>query len=216
MILNRNIFPKKAPPSRFHMDEPNARHSISEQLAELLSPYSHRELVIVCIGTDRSTGDSLGPLIGTKLAEKRLSKFTVYGTLEYPVHAVNLEEKLAEIDQNHRNPYIIGIDACLGRLTSVGHITVAKGPVKPGAAVNKKLPEVGNIHITGIVNVGGMMEYFVLQNTRLHTVMKMANLVASSLHLTDHTLSERTEQKSSLLQTLKPSIFLRERKETHL
>ncbi|WP_216831636.1 spore protease YyaC [Alkalihalobacterium elongatum] len=216
MILNRNIFPKKAPPSRFHMDEPNAKHSISEQLGEILSPHAHRDLVIVCIGTDRSTGDSLGPLIGTKLSEKHLSKFTVYGTLEHPVHAVNLEEKLSEIDQNHRNPYIIGIDACLGRLNSVGHITVAKGPVKPGAAVNKKLPEVGNMHITGIVNVGGMMEYFVLQNTRLHTVMKMANLVASSLYLTDHTLSERPEKKTSLLQTLKPSIFLRERKETHL
>ncbi|WP_209125211.1 spore protease YyaC [Alkalihalobacillus sp. BA299] len=216
MILNRNIFPKKAPPSRFHMDEPNAKHSISKQLAELLIPYSHRELVIVCIGTDRSTGDSLGPLIGTKLSERKLSKFTVYGTLEYPVHAVNLEEKLTEIEQNHRNPYIIGIDACLGRLNSVGHITVANGPVKPGAAVNKKLPEVGNIHITGIVNVGGMMEYFVLQNTRLHTVMKMASLVASSLFLTDHTLSQRLEQKTNLLQSLKPNLFLRERKETHL
>ena len=56
------------------------------------------------------------------------------------------------------------------------------GPVKPGAGVNKELPAVGDIHITGIVNVSGFMEYFVLQNTRLHLVMKMAKTIANGIH----------------------------------
>jgi putative sporulation protein YyaC len=54
--------------------------------------------------------------------------------------------------------------------------------------VNKELPEVGELHITGIVNVAGFMEYFVLQNTRLGLVMKMADVIAASLVKASHQL----------------------------
>jgi len=47
--------------------------------------------------------------------------------------------------------------------------------------VNKDLPPVGDIHMTGIVNVGGFMEYFVLQNTRLNLVVKMADIIAGCI-----------------------------------
>jgi len=45
------------------------------------------------------------------------------------------------------------------------------------------LPPVGDMHITGIVNVGGFMEYFVLQNTRLSLVMKMSHIIAEAIFL---------------------------------
>ncbi|MNR60409.1 hypothetical protein D3C85_1818810 [compost metagenome] len=47
--------------------------------------------------------------------------------------------------------------------------------------MNKDLPPVGDIHMTGIVNVGGFMEYFVLQNTRLQLVIRMSEIIAQSL-----------------------------------
>lgn len=148
-----------------------------------------KEIVILCIGTDRSTGDALGPLVGTKLSEAKLNNIQVYGTLDKPVHAVNLEEKIAAIRSNHFNPFVIAIDACLGQLSSVGQVQIGTGPLKPGAGVKKNLPSVGDLHITGIVNVGGFMEYFVLQNTRLHLVMEMAEVIAKSIHKTDQKLS---------------------------
>lgn len=164
-------------------DELDAANKVGTELFELIPVTSHsRPIVFVCIGTDRSTGDSLGPLIGTLLAEKPIHPFHVYGTLEDPIHALNLTEKLLDIQTKHRNPFIIGIDACLGRLKSVGIIQMGSGPIKPGAGVNKELPAVGDIHITGIVNVSGFMEYFVLQNTRLNLVMKMAKTIASGIH----------------------------------
>lgn len=139
------------------------------------------QIVVVCIGTDRSTGDALGPLVGTALSRYHSPLFTLYGTLDNPVHAVNLEETLCLIREQHQEPYIIGIDACLGHSTSVGSIQVVEGPLRPGAGVNKQLPPVGDIHLTGIVNVGGFMEYFVLQNTRLSLVMRLSEIIASSL-----------------------------------
>ncbi|GBG06587.1 spore protease YyaC [Paenibacillus sp. MY03] len=160
----------------------NITGMLVHRLTGLLEEISaNRPIVIVCIGTDRSTGDALGPLIGTALFKYRSPHFHLYGTLEDPVHAMNLEDTLHEINRKFEKPFVIGIDACLGQVSSVGCIQIGQGPVKPGAGVNKDLPPVGDIHVTGIVNVGGFMEYFVLQNTRLHLVIRMSEVIAASL-----------------------------------
>ena len=38
-----------------------------------------RQVVFLCIGTDRSTGDSLGPLIGSRLEAEEISNVVVTG-----------------------------------------------------------------------------------------------------------------------------------------
>ncbi|MBO8175840.1 MAG: spore protease YyaC [Bacillus sp. (in: Bacteria)] len=182
MNLKKNLFDRKEKLWRIPFHEENASLKIGSHLLTLLPRVGPQPIVIVCIGTDRSTGDSLGPLIGTLLEEKKLPHFYVYGTLDDPIHAMNLEEKIAKIYTEHHNPFIVGIDACLGRLKSVGIVQLGNGPVKPGAGVNKELPEVGHIHITGIVNVSGFMEFFVLQNTRLSLVLKMAKTIADGIY----------------------------------
>ena len=163
-----------------HIDDFSATDRLENHLTSLLVSANHRSLIILCIGTDRSTGDSLGPLIGTHLGRFTLPKLHVWGTLDAPVHATNLEEKLNLITKRFPDPFVIAVDACLGRLDSVGCLILGEGPLKPGAGVHKKLPEVGNAYLTGIVNVGGFMEYMVLQNTRLSLVWKMA-LTTSNL-----------------------------------
>ncbi|MFP5108400.1 spore protease YyaC [Neobacillus sp. C211] len=181
MNLKTSFFDRRAK-MRISHDDLHAAENLAEELLAMIPSLTNRSIVFVCIGTDRSTGDSLGPLVGTLLEEKGMRSFYVYGTLDEPIHAVNLSEKLKEIHAKHDDPYIIGIDACLGRTKNVGVIQLGNGPVKPGAGVNKELPEVGDIHITGIVNVSGFMEFFVLQNTRLNLVMRMAKTIANGIH----------------------------------
>ena len=181
MNLKSSFFDRRVKTRIIH-DDDQASESLAEELLTIIPKVTSRPIVIVCIGTDRSTGDSLGPLVGSLLEEKNLKSFYVYGTLDEPIHAVNLAEKLQEIHIKHADPFIIGIDACLGRMKNVGVIQIGNGPVKPGAGVNKELPAVGDIHITGIVNVSGFMEFFVLQNTRLNLVMKMAKTIASGIY----------------------------------
>ena len=181
MNLKTSFFERKGKVSIVH-DDSNAAEQLARELLLNIPGVTGRPIIFVCIGTDRSTGDSLGPLVGSILEEKQLQSFYVYGTLDEPIHAVNLADKLKEIQTLHVNPYIIGIDACLGRIKNVGIIQVGNGPVKPGAGVNKELPAVGDIHITGIVNVSGFMEFFVLQNTRLNLVMRMAKTIALGIY----------------------------------
>jgi len=182
MTLKASLFDRRTSTKIMH-DDFQAAENLAEQLLSNFPHINNRPIAFVCIGTDRSTGDSLGPLVGTLLEDKGISSFYIYGTLDEPIHAVNLQERLKEINMKHLNPYIIGIDACLGRIKNVGVIQLGDGPVKPGAGVNKELPAVGDIHITGIVNVSGFMEFFVLQNTRLNLVMKMAKTIANAIHL---------------------------------
>ena len=162
-----------------HVDDHSAKAKLETRLAELFVSTRKRPAVIFCIGTDRSTGDALGPLIGTHLSRLNLPQLHVYGTLDQPIHATNLSENIAIINRSFNDPFIIAIDACLGRLDSIGCIILADGPLKPGAGVHKKLPEVGEAHLTGIVNVGGFMEYMVLQNTRLNLVWRMSENISS-------------------------------------
>ena len=157
-------------------------------LARSLAPHFRRHqgmggsIVALCIGTDRSTGDALGPLVGTTLSEAR-SGIKVQGTLDEPVHAGNLTQVLKGL--SGEDALILAVDACLGQVSQVGTIALGLGPVRPGAGVNKVLPEVGQLHITGTVNVGGFMEYLVLQNTRLSLVIKMARVIAEAIRTAD-------------------------------
>lgn len=137
------------------------------------------DILVLCIGTDRSTGDSLGPLIGTNLT-RSAAPFSVLGCLDHPVHAANLTQTLDLIQQNPPK-WTVAIDASLGSIDGVGTVNIGAGSLQPGAGVNKHLPLVGDAYITGVVNVGGFMEYFVLQNTRLSLVVKMAEVICSSL-----------------------------------
>jgi len=158
---------------------PDAGARVALAVLNILSLAETRSsLSALCIGSDRATGDSLGPLVGSLLTWNGFCG-KVLGTLDKPVHAQNLEAALTEI--HNENSLIIGVDACLGVTDEVGSIIVRKGPLKPGLGVKKKLPPVGDLHIAGVVNVGGFMEYMILQNTRLGLVMNMAQAIASGI-----------------------------------
>ncbi|HEY4599832.1 MAG TPA: spore protease YyaC [Cerasibacillus sp.] len=173
---------------RIHYTHPHASHLLYQQLSNWL-PKAPRDYVIACIGTDRSTGDALGPFVGTYLHEINLKQITVYGTLQEPIHATNLWDAINHINQSHQRPFIIAVDASLGQKTSIGQLVAKKGALKPGAALNKMLPPIGDLYIAGIVNVSGFMEYAVLQNTRLAVVVEMAKTVAKALEKLDHQLT---------------------------
>ncbi len=168
---------------RTHFGDPLSSATLAVTLASLpLKPY----VDIVCVGTDRSTGDSLGPFIGSALLKRQEEgllpwSVRVHGTIHDPVHALNLSNVVDQIYGEDRESTVIAIDACLGRVKSIGYISVKRGPLHPGTGVSKKLPTIGHFHIIGVVNVAGFMEHVVLQNTRLSLVIQMADVITEAL-----------------------------------
>ncbi|MCZ0702225.1 putative sporulation protein YyaC [Natronobacillus azotifigens] len=193
MNLGNQNEPKQTE-ERWHYQTPLIYRSISDFVMQWL-PDEDREIVIVCIGTDRSTGDALGPITGSLLSRWKQPHFSIYGTLKKPVHALNLADTLTAIRNNHKEPFIIAIDACLGRQSSIGSIKAGIGAVRPGLALKKDLPPVGDLHITGIVNASTPVDYLTLQNTRLHLVMELAELISKSLHHLHRNYAAEIERK---------------------
>ncbi len=174
-VLNPNIF-------YYNTALSDASKDLGRELAAILSEncISDKTPVILCIGTDRATGDCLGPLVGEKLNFID-DRFIVIGSLSAPVHALNIRRVIQDIYENIPNPYIIAVDAALGVSNHVGFITLSDSPLAPGKGVNKKLPIIGDVSITGIVNVSGANSHNLLQSTRLSVVMKLSDCIADAI-----------------------------------
>lgn len=163
-------------------------HTVFKNTTNMLTHYlihTNKQIVVVCIGTDRSTGDSLGPQTGTYLSKLNPKHLIVLGTLHEPIHALNLEETIIQINSLYENPFIIAVDAALGKTTSIGNITCISGPIRPGAAFDKNLPAIGDVSLTGVVNSSSLLDYSVLQCTRLSLVYDMAKTLSSILYQVD-------------------------------
>lgn len=165
-----------------HYEKTSAIWQLSDTLLQHI-PFNHPNLVFCCIGTDRSTGDALGPLVGSNLIEKSNFPYKIMGTLEMPFHALNLQDQLHSLYKLSPAPYIVAIDACLSSEENVGYIFAEDGPIYPGKAFNKKLPPVGQFSIKAVVNIGGFIENTVLQNTRLFVTHQMSHTISEAIYL---------------------------------
>lgn len=138
--------------------------------------------VIVCIGSDLSVGDSLGPVTGTKLKEKLQGQNVyVYGTLSKPITAHEVKYTNAFIRSTHPDSPIIAVDAAVGVAGDIGLIKIAKRGLKPGSGANKRLSKIGDVSIMGIVAEKSLFNYSLFSSTRLNMVYKMAEIIAEGL-----------------------------------
>ncbi|MBR5267010.1 MAG: spore protease YyaC [Lachnospiraceae bacterium] len=152
-------------------------------LLEEMKRQKKSKVMFLCIGTDRSTGDSLGPLIGYKLMKQGVKHDRIIGTLEQPVHALNLEDSVKRMEKIYYDSVIVAVDASVGNVEHIGYITLGRGSLRPGLGVRKNLDAVGDIFITGIVGASKDGDPLLLQNIRLSLVMRLADCISKSLLL---------------------------------
>jgi len=145
-------------------------------VSRIVSGHNGERLIFLCIGTDRSTGDSLGPWVGTLLVERGVAD--VVGTLKNPCDANALQRSVRDLPDD---AVIVAIDACLGRKESVGSFLVRRGPLVPARSVNGAFGAVGTYSIAGVVNESGLKPYWTLQSTSLYRVMEMAREIAGAI-----------------------------------
>ncbi|MFC4103120.1 DUF1256 domain-containing protein [Paenibacillus xanthanilyticus] len=149
---------------RLFLNEIAARHPDPEGMA------------VVCIGTDRSTGDSYGPWVGTLLAERGWKN--VIGTIAKPCDADRYESLTAALPPGR---IVLAIDAGLGKPESVGVYLVADGPLHPARATGGQLAPVGDYSIGGIVGPFSAKPYWSLQRASLRQVIRMARDTAEAI-----------------------------------
>ena len=127
-------------------------------------------LILLCIGTDKITGDCLGPLVGTKLVKQHFP-FPVYGTLAHPVHAVNFMPVLRDLHREHPCPFLLAIDASMGSADAIGSVSLSSRPLYPGSGVCRSLPP-GEASASGEAG---------LPDVRLRTVNLLADFIVEAV-----------------------------------
>ena len=143
--------------------------------------YSH--VIFLCVGTDRITGDSFGPIVGHKL--KRLYEdvrnIEVIGNLNNTVCDTNIDCVMQNIRENFQNPFIIAIDSALSTRENVGRIIVEDRGIYLGQGLGKNKMRIGDMSIKGVVarNSGNARcNLQLLQNVSLGFVLDMAETVS--------------------------------------
>lgn len=106
--------------------------------------------VILCVGTQKVSGDMLGPMVGSILTEKYNINSYVYGTLNNPVNGLNIEEYISFIKKIHSKSLIITVDAAMGLKNEVGLVKLKKDGIVAGAAFGRKKKTIG-IGLVGVV-----------------------------------------------------------------
>ncbi len=146
------------------------------------------ELVFLCIGTDRMTGDSFGPLVGTKLqelfGENNIFNINIYGTLNENICYTNVKEKISNIKKVHKNACIIVIDAALSNEENIGKIFVKKEKMSLGKGLYKAKMEVGDISIKAVVGKSYKLSKYnfsSLQNISLNRVINLSEIVSEGI-----------------------------------
>lgn len=166
--------------------------------------------VIVCVGSDLSVGDSLGPVTGTKLKEKLKGlNVYVYGTLAKPITAHEVKYTAQFIEKTHPDSTVIAIDAAVGCAGDIGLIKLAKRSLKPGSGANKRLNKVGDVSVLGIVAEKTLFNYSLFSSTRLNIVYKMAEIISEGIanFIIDTLQANRFVSTSDrILQTVKAMV----------
>lgn len=139
-----------------------------------------KEVVIMCVGTDKVAGDSLGPMVGTMLEETDKLEVVIKGTLEKPIHMINIKGEVEKIKKEYKDPYIVVVKSVLGESENIGKVCKGKGATTFPEEVGREY-KVGDMYLLGIVNIGGYREKEMMQTTSIHTVYSMAREIVNHI-----------------------------------
>lgn len=108
--------------------------------------------VLLCVGSNKCVGDSLGPLVGEILSRQLKEKnIEIIGNMKKCVDYCNIPDITEEIHQKYTHPYIITIDAALAKKEYIGRVVTIHEKLVLGSALGKENYQIGNIGIKGIV-----------------------------------------------------------------
>lgn len=163
--------------SCFSVNNYFAKNGIATALQAI---FGDSQPILVCIGTDAVMGDSLGPLVGSLCEERLLGKTFVYGTCGRPLTATDVDSLVGFLKKVHPYRKILAVDAAVGNADEVGCVKICDAPLRPGAGVEKKLSQVGDASLIGVVAAKSPSTTN-LERVRLSRVYRIAKIIADGV-----------------------------------
>lgn len=142
----------------------------------------YSNIVILCVGTNKIIGDCLGPIVGQKLTRIFHNKgnILIYGNMKETLNLKNAKGIIQEIYKNSQTPFIITVDAALGKKEMIENIFISTGKIKIGEALGNSVEYISQVNIKGIVG-----EYHndiqKNMNTLIHTKRKRIHRLSNQI-----------------------------------
>lgn len=141
--------------------------------------------VVLCIGTSKCIGDSLGPMVGENLCRKiNKANIYVFGNLKNNITYQNVDILLSKINRKIQNPYLILVDSALANKENIGKIVISKNKTIIGSALSKSNYKFGNISIKGIVGENkdnNIKNYNILNNVSKNLIQNLSNKIQDKI-----------------------------------
>jgi putative sporulation protein YyaC len=147
----------------------------------------NKKIVFLCIGTNKVTGDSFGPLVGTKLQKllRYNKKISILGNIDKPINALNIEDKLLYVNKKYTDKYVIVVDSAVSEIELIGEIFVTKNKMVLGKGINRKISEIGDISIKCSVckdEYSGIENFKSLKNVPKEFIKNLADIVSIGIY----------------------------------
>lgn len=143
--------------------------------------FAKKPRVFLCLGSDKLVFDCLGPLVGSMLSKTDGFMGYVYGTMECPVTARQVETAIAFIRRFHFGAEVIVVDSAVGRAEEIGKIKCFDHGLRPALGIDKEMRVVGDSCIMGIVTTKDRVRNLSTCNVKLGFVMQMARSVCDMI-----------------------------------
>ena len=117
-------------------------NDFTKTISELTENKVYSTVIFLCLGTDRVTGDTFGPLVGQKLKQlfQNTKNIEIFGDLENNICNNNIDEWIKLIGQKYSNPFIVSVDSALScnSENSVNHVSEKTTPPAPERASRRR------------------------------------------------------------------------------
>jgi len=184
-----------------YMEKIKSHYKTKENYQEIVNKLKEiitEETIVINIGANLCIADLVGAMVGTILEENNFP-LKVFGTIDNPMNAKNLEERYKEIKELYPNSPILCIDACLGHKNEIGGIHLRNIPVKPGRGVGKNLVHIGEWSLIGITDDSESDEtFFSNRIVRMDLVYGISKTIAEMLFEATKDLHRKRKKKFSI------------------
>lgn len=138
------------------------------------------KFIILCLGSNKCVGDSLGCVVGSLLKYKYKIDNYCYGDLNSNITTNNLDNILLLIRRRHANKKILVIDSAVGEDYDLGNIKLHYGGIVPRSALDNSFSVVGDISIIGVVS-SKSFSISNLFNVDKNHIVEMAEIISQAI-----------------------------------
>lgn len=138
----------------------------------------NNDFIILCLGSKKCNGDSLGCLVGSLLKYKYNIKLCCYGDYINNVNSKNIQFIYNLIKNTHKNKKVLVIDSAFAEDYELGNIKVHSYGLFPRSVIDYKFDCMGDFSITGIVGCKNLdlHSLFTINNNFIYNMAEIISL----------------------------------------